>query len=665
MKFLAAYLCIAASAFAAAPTTTVPSVTLGANGSVTISTNVTTNGFTTSVVFSYGLSAGTLDQTSSVTLSNQAAAQPANALLTGLIGGQTYKYQVTAKNRDGSSDAKPDPEGVFTVPPYVPTVTPQPAQVTRPKITLKANITSNGSDTTAIFEYGPTTAYGDSVNAVFAGGGSTLAAGALLTLASGEILEDGTLLRGQTYNFKVTATNGIGSKSSDNGTFVVLANQPPKAKEDVVLLKKRVATTYDVLSNDSDPDGDALTLVSVSHPKEGTAEVVDGKVVYTPNPKSKGPDSFTYIVKDNYASSPLTSTGTVTVRAPGLSAEGLHAAQIKDEDGNVTGLIRLVGTGNGTVTGKIQINSKTYTVKGKVDDEGRLYVTIPREEGDLQVAIRYGVGEQNALTADISSGSSKWTADTPLVALTPERREEINGRYTVQIPAAGGGTGTSSDLPQGTGFARMDVKPWGDVVLKGKLGDGTKFATRGVLGGDGDAAAVQFWMTPKDSRVSGQFNFGTGENPNITGEMKWFRNENDDAQFFPKGFFVDNITPTGGRYLPPDKGRRSLGDEADRATITLSSGNLSGSVTQQLDINKRDNARILGANNVGMTISFDRKNGTFRGEFDHPADGSRRKFQGVLLQQQKTGSGVFLGQNQTGSVRFTLGTNTTPTTQNP
>ena len=58
--------------------------------------------------------------------------------------------------------------------------------------------------------------------------------------------------------------------------------------------------TLNVLSNDSDPDGDALTLASVTQPANGTASVESpsGTVRYVPDAGFFGADGFTYTVRD-------------------------------------------------------------------------------------------------------------------------------------------------------------------------------------------------------------------------------------------------------------------------------------------------------------------------------------------------------------------------------
>jgi hypothetical protein len=73
-------------------------------------------------------------------------------------------------------------------------------------------------------------------------------------------------------------------------------------------------TTGNVLANDSDPDGDTLTLLDFTQPASGTAvSNGNGTFTYTPEPSFSGTDSFTYRVTDGlHSSQPVTVTITVT-----------------------------------------------------------------------------------------------------------------------------------------------------------------------------------------------------------------------------------------------------------------------------------------------------------------------------------------------------------------
>jgi hypothetical protein len=77
------------------------------------------------------------------------------------------------------------------------------------------------------------------------------------------------------------------------------ANNAPVAVADVATTDEDNAVTIDVLANDSDADGDSLTINRITmSPEHGTAEIQGGGVVYTPAANYSGPDSLVYVVSD-------------------------------------------------------------------------------------------------------------------------------------------------------------------------------------------------------------------------------------------------------------------------------------------------------------------------------------------------------------------------------
>jgi hypothetical protein len=77
---------------------------------------------------------------------------------------------------------------------------------------------------------------------------------------------------------------------------------------------KMLALLINVLTNDSDPDGDSLSIQSVTQPANGSATIVGGQVQYSPDVNFNGSDSFTYTIVDT-AGNTATATVNVTITA--------------------------------------------------------------------------------------------------------------------------------------------------------------------------------------------------------------------------------------------------------------------------------------------------------------------------------------------------------------
>ncbi len=96
-----------------------------------------------------------------------------------------------------------------------------------------------------------------------------------------------------TYTWsQATNTTTLGAK-----TYL---NRGPAAVNDSVSATCGTPLTINVLGNDTDPDGDSLTITSVTTPGKGTAVISGGRIVYTPGTGAgcTGTDTFSYSVSD-------------------------------------------------------------------------------------------------------------------------------------------------------------------------------------------------------------------------------------------------------------------------------------------------------------------------------------------------------------------------------
>jgi large repetitive protein len=146
----------------------------------------------------------------------------------------------------------------------------------------------------------------------------------------------GTINRGASqpnagvYSVTVTASDGAASASS---TFTwTVTNPPPIAANDIATTAEDTASApIAVLANDSDPDGDPLTVTSATAPNGTVTINANGTLVYTPNANFNGTDTITYTISDGNGGT-STATVTVTVNAVNDAPTTLGLPNLFDRD---------------------------------------------------------------------------------------------------------------------------------------------------------------------------------------------------------------------------------------------------------------------------------------------------------------------------------------------
>ncbi len=128
-----------------------------------------------------------------------------------------------------------------------------------------------------------------------------------------------TYVQSGNYTIKHTVYDTAGL--SDSTSLTVLANLPPVAADDMATTDRDVPTTIDVLANDSDPDGDALSIRNVDllqhYPGAAYQIVPSGTngwaITVTPPDNFVGTMTFTYQAADPWGASSAPATVTLVV----------------------------------------------------------------------------------------------------------------------------------------------------------------------------------------------------------------------------------------------------------------------------------------------------------------------------------------------------------------
>ncbi|MCB9009759.1 MAG: tandem-95 repeat protein [Ardenticatenaceae bacterium] len=138
-------------------------------------------------------------------------------------------------------------------------------------------------------------------------------------------------------------------------------NAAPVAVDDSATTDEDTAVTIDVLANDSDSDGDSLTVESVTDPTNGTVVNNGTDVTYTPNANFNGVDSFSYTVSDGNGGSD-TATVTITVNGVNDAPVANDDSATTDEDTAVT--IDVLANDSDSDGDSLTVESVTHPTNG-------------------------------------------------------------------------------------------------------------------------------------------------------------------------------------------------------------------------------------------------------------------------------------------------------------
>ncbi|GAA4229138.1 hypothetical protein GGQ68_001343 [Sagittula marina] len=364
-------------------------------------------------------------------------------------------------------------------------------------------------------------------------------------------------------------------------------NTPPTAVDDEASTGVGTPVTLTPLANDSDPEGDPITLTSVTAPANGTVtfDPTTGEVTYTPNAGFEGTDTVDYTITDGA----LTDTGTITFTvddddlpppppanidpvavddtaetAPGTPLVVTPLLNDTDADGDPLILTGITPPSNGTASFDPTTGEVTYTPADGFIGTDTIEYTISdgnggTDTGTITIGVGTPAGGVGAIDADV------FPVDPSLQPLDP-----LDGLDQDSDP--------SDDLDSVTGTSGADYITTGDDddTITAGGGDDTVFSgidddVVSLGGGDDYLYDVQGADT-----ISG----GQGNDTIIAGTDTFSDYEGDDAAFAPGGFLNDTFgfTSDPNQEDGRDSVDGNIGDDYietgdDRDTINGGQGN--------------------------------------------------------------------------------------------
>ncbi|MBE3736669.1 tandem-95 repeat protein [Vibrio parahaemolyticus] len=328
-----------------------------------------------------------------------------------------------------------------------------------------------------------------------------------------------------------SVSDGVNPTANDSDSLIVnRVNDAPVAKDDIATTQEDTAVTIDVLPNDSDVDGDKLSIQSASVPEaQGKVEIVDGKLVFTPAENFHGDAEITYTLTDGALTDQATVNVTVNAVNDTPVVESNLADQTLAEDftpytidlntafsdvDNVDGELTFSVSGNSNVL--VSIENGIATISPTADWNGSETLTFTATDPSGE-SVSQTVDFTVAPVVDIKADSTNVVEDTPTII-------NVLGNDTFE----GDGKVVSLDTNNGPANGTVSVNPDGSVTYTPNDNyQGTDSFTYIVTsGGVSESTTVSVDVTPvNDTPVAKDDTAITDEDTPVTIDV--LPNDND------------------------------------------------------------------------------------------------------------------------------------------
>ncbi|HCG9739758.1 TPA: tandem-95 repeat protein [Vibrio parahaemolyticus] len=331
-----------------------------------------------------------------------------------------------------------------------------------------------------------------------------------------------------------SVSDGVNPTANDSDSLIVnRVNDAPVAKDDIATTQEDTAVTIDVLPNDSDVDGDKLSIQSASVPEaQGKVEIVDGKLVFTPAENFHGDAEITYTLTDGALTDQATVNVTVNAVNDTPVVESNLADQTLAEDftpytidlntafsdvDNVDGELTFSVSGNSNVL--VSIENGIATISPTADWNGSETLTFTATDPSGE-SVSQTVDFTVAPVVDIKADSTNVVEDTPTII-------NVLGNDTFE----GDGKVVSLDTNNGPANGTVSVNPDGSVTYTPNDNyQGTDNFTYIVTsGGVSESTTVSVDVTPvNDAPVAKDDTAITDEDTPVTIDVLPNDNDIDD-----------------------------------------------------------------------------------------------------------------------------------------
>jgi DNA/RNA endonuclease G (NUC1) len=289
-------------------------------------------------------------------------------------------------------------------------------------------------------------------------------------------------------------TNGSPDSKCASATVNVnvnSVNDNPVAVDDAATTDEDTSVTVDVVTNDTDVDGDARTLQSVGTAANGSVTIVSGQARYSPNANFHGIDSFTYVVSDDHGG---TANGTVTITVAAINDAPTANSQSVSTNANTPKAITLTGSDLETAAANLNFVVTVGPTHGSLTGTGETRTYTPAANYSGPDSFKFTVTDNG----DGSAAPLTSSAVTVSITVNDTVNPTVTAPANVSLGTGAGatacsllisdatlGTATASDNSgtvsiQRTGVPAGNIFPVGTTIITYTATDGAGNTAQGT-----------------------------------------------------------------------------------------------------------------------------------------------------------------------------------------
>ncbi len=300
----------------------------------------------------------------------------------------------------------------------------------------------------------------------------------------------GTPPEGTNGNFVINFIAEDANEIQVSTSLTIIINQAPIAVDDTAVTEQNTSINLDqLLGNDSDPDGDRVTITTIDTPLNGTAVLnSEGtEIVYTPNTDFVGLDQFNYTIEDESGLSasakveirvieenqaPVATISTNTIQGPAALIVRFTGSESTDDNDAITSYVWNFGDNQGTSTQAdteyVYNSVGVYDVSLTVTDNfgltntTRVTIMVTGQNNTAPNAVASATKVGGSQSLEFNFDGSRSTDDSDNIVsylwdfgdgntsneISPNYRYAVVGTYTVTLTVTDNGNLTNSKTLQ-------------------------------------------------------------------------------------------------------------------------------------------------------------------------------------------------------------------------